>query len=237
MEFAMTMTTAVAGLTLAVCGCGSSTSASSSTAAARGHGGDVRAPQRQADELARWVARFDAPDRDTWQRPAEVMALAGLVRGMKVADLGAGTGYFMSNLSRVVDKEGLVLALEVEPVLVSYMRERAVHLSLTNVDIRLVEKASPGLAERSVDRVLVVDTWHLLSNRIAYARELERALNWGGQIVIVEFTREAPMGPPRDQRLSPEVVVRELTLGGLSARVVPETLPHQYVVVADGPRP
>lgn len=235
MDFAM-VTTAVASLALAGFGCGSSTS-SSAAPAARGHGDDVRAPHRQADELARLAARFDAPDRDTWQRPAEVMALAGIVRGMKVADLGAGTGYFMSHLSRVVDKEGLVLALDVEPLLVAYMRERAVHLSLSNVDIRLVDRASPGLAERSVDRFLVVDTWHLLSNRVAYARELERALNWGGQVVIVEFTRDAPMGPPRDQRISPEEVVRELTLGGLSARVVAETLPHQYVVVADGPRP
>lgn len=235
MDYAVMMTV-VTSLALTCSGCGSSSAPSSAPAAARGHGHVVPPGRKDPGEVDRLVARYDAPDRDAWQRPAEVLALAGVVRGMKVADLGAGTGYFMSHLSRAVGDEGLVLALDVEPALVGYMRTRAVQLSLTNVDIRLVERTSPGVAERSIDRFLVVDTWHLLSNRIAYARELERALVWNGQVVIVEFTGDAPMGPPRGQHVTPEVVVRELTLGGLSARVVDETLPNQFVVVAERPQ-
>src|SRR5688572_20326602 len=43
---------------------------------------------------------WDDPSRDAWQRPEEVIALMAIHPGMVVADLGAGTGYFIGRLSR-----------------------------------------------------------------------------------------------------------------------------------------
>jgi hypothetical protein len=142
----------------------------------------------------------------------------------------------MSHLSRAVGPGGLVLALDVEKNFVAYMRERAVYHKLDNVDIRLVERTSPGLAAGSVDRVLVVDTWHHISDRVAYTRRLVEALGYSGRIVIVEFDASSPIGPPREHRLSPETVVQELAQAGLNATVVAETLPYHYIVIGAVPR-
>jgi hypothetical protein len=82
-----------------------------------------------------------------------------------------------------------------------------------------------------VDRLLVLDTWHHLAERARYAAAMNRALRPGGFVVVVEFTAESPKGPPAHARLSPATVIAELAAGGFSARMVPESLPLQYVVI------
>lgn len=176
---------------------------------------------------------LDDPGRDEWQRPDEVVAAVGLAEGMIVADVGAGTGYFEARLSRAVGAAGKVLALDIDPELVAGMRRRFADAGLANVEARLVQPADPGLAPASVDRVLVVDTWHHLGDRPAYARRLRQALRPGGRLVIVDYPRDAPEGPPPAMRVDASEVVRELTGAGFSARVVAESLPRQYVVVGE----
>src|SRR5262252_7396853 len=73
-----------------------------------------------------WAPIFDDPKRDAWQQPANVVAALALGPGMVVADIGAGTGYFEKRLADAVGADGRVLALDVEPDMIRYMRERAV---------------------------------------------------------------------------------------------------------------
>ena len=186
-------------------------------------------------DAAAWAKVFDDPARDAWQRPADVMHLLDLRPGMTVADLGAGTGYFEPHLARLVGPTGHVLALDVEPEMVRYLRDRAAREGLANVEARIVPPDDPTLPPHGVDRVLIVDTWHHISDREAYARKLAAGLTPGGTVTVVDFTRESAMGPPVSARVPPDQVVAELAAGGLLAAVVAETLPEQYVVVARRP--
>jgi SAM-dependent methyltransferase len=185
-------------------------------------------------EVERFAQHFDSPDRDAWQKPNEVVRLSELRAGQVVADIGAGTGYFLSHWSKAVGPEGRVLALDVEPNMVEYMKRRGAKNGWGNVEARVVAPDDPGLPDGGVDRIVIVDTWHHIDDRSAYASKLARALRSGGFVLVVDFTRESDMGPPAAHRLPPEQVVRELEGGGLRAHVVAgETLPKQYVVRAD----
>lgn len=202
---------------------------------ARGHGGGGQGGAgplghrfERADE---WVARFEAPDRDAWQKPARTVELCGAGAGMIVADLGAGTGYFEPHLSRAVGAGGRVLALDAEHDMVRYLGERAAREGLTNIEARLVPFDDPRLPPRGVDRVLIVDTWHHIADRPAYTRKLAAGLRAGGAVCVVDFTREAKHGPPPHLRLPPEQVAAELAEGGLRADILAEDLPEQYMVV------
>jgi len=187
------------------------------------------------EDAERWAREFDDPARDAWQKPTEVVRLLAIEPGMTVADLGAGTGYFMKYLSNAVGPEGHVLALDVEPSMIDYMRRRAEHEGLTNVEPRVVPFDDPAMAAGSVHRVLIVDTWHHIPDRIVYSGKLLAALAPGGTVTVVDFTLDAPHGPPAHARIPPEEVVRELSAAGFRAEVVPEDLPHQYVVRATKP--
>jgi SAM-dependent methyltransferase len=182
-----------------------------------------------------WAKVFDDPARDAWQKPDAVVALLELRAGMTVADIGAGTGYFVARLSRAVGPAGRVVATDIEPDMVRYMTERAAREQLGNVEARLAPAAGPGLAAASVDRVLIVDVWHHLGDRAAYARALAAALRPGGAVMIVDFTKEAKHGPPAEMRIPADDIVATLAAAGLRAAVVAEDLPDQYVVIGRAP--
>lgn len=182
-------------------------------------------------DVARYVKAFESPERAAWQKPGAVVSLLQLWPGNIVADLGSGTGYFEPLLAKVVGPTGRVLALDVEPHMVAYLKRRVKKEGLGNVTVQKVVADDPGLADGSVDRLLVVNTWHHLYQRAQYAAAMNRALRPGGFVVVVDFTAESPEGPPAHARLSPATVIAELQAGGFSARTVVESLPLQYVVL------
>jgi SAM-dependent methyltransferase len=192
-----------------------------------------QAHHHRFEDAAAWSKVFDDPARDAWQRPADVVSSMAIAPGMTVADVGAGTGYFEPHLSRAVGPEGKVIAVDVEPDMVRFIDERAKREGLANVHAVLADTTDPKLAPGSVDRVLVVDTWHHIDDRAAYARKLAVALRAGGSVIIVDFTKDSPHGPPPEARLSPEEVIADLTAAGLAARRVEAGLPHQFVIAGD----
>lgn len=195
-----------------------------------GHDHTMATMQHDFSDVARFEAMFDAPDRSDWQRPVEVVRMLEIAPEQTVADLGTGTGYFLPFLSVAVGPTGHVLGLDVEPAMVEHVRARAERQGMTNVEARVVQSADPGLAAESVDHVLVVDTWHHLPDRAAYATRLRDALRPGGTIVVVDFTADASHGPPVADRVSAETVALELTNAGLEAEILAEQLGEQYAV-------
>ncbi|KYF71150.1 hypothetical protein BE17_31135 [Sorangium cellulosum] len=196
-----------------------------------GHGDGAGPLVHRFERAEDWVARFEGPERDAWQKPASVVAAMRIAPGMRVADLGAGTGYFLPHLSRAVGPTGAVVGLDIEQDMVRYMAERATRERLANVTARQVKPDDPGLEPGSVDRILVVDTWHHIPDRPAYAAKLKAALRPDGAVVVVDFTDAARQGPPKEHRIPAEAVAAELRAGGLSPQIVAEDLPEQYIVV------
>jgi ubiquinone/menaquinone biosynthesis C-methylase UbiE len=181
-------------------------------------------------DAAQWAKRFDDPGRDAWQKPAHVAELLALAPGMTAVDLGAGTGYFGRYLSEPVGASGKLLTLDVEPNMITYMKERFAKEGLANAEPRVCPTDSTGLSTASADRILIVDTWHHIEHRGEYAKHLAGVLRPGGFVLIVDFTQETEKGPPRQHRIRAEQVIEELEAGGLDATLVDETLPDQYAV-------
>lgn len=179
-----------------------------------------------------WSRKFDAPERVVWQKPDHVIELMEIPEGGTAVDIGAGTGYFMPYLSRAVGEGGRVLALDIAESLVDFMNERAEKEGLANAEARLIRTDDPGLDDGSVDRVLVVNTWHHIPEREAYARKLAKALRPGGRVFIVDFTMETEKGPDAHHKLAPQKMVETFAAAGLDARILEEDLPDQYVVEA-----
>lgn len=182
-------------------------------------------------DAARWSKMFDDPARDAWQKPDEVVKLLAIEPGMTVVDLGAGTGYFEKRLSATAGPNGRVLALDPEPNMVTFMRDRFAKEGLANTEARTCPTDGTGLEAGSVDRLLIVDTWHHIENREAYAKRLTTVLRPGGFVMVVDFTLEAQKGPPKKHRIAPDVVAKELEAGGLTVTIAEESLPDQYVTI------
>lgn len=187
------------------------------------------------EDAEKWSKRFDAPERKAWQKPEAVVAAMQIAEGMTVADVGTGTGYFLPYLSPAVGKSGKVLALDIEEGMVAFVKKRAGREGWTNVNARVVPLDDPQLDAASVDRVLVVDTWHHIPKRAEYVDKLAAALKPGGSLWVVDFKLDSKRGPPKKHRLAPTAVATELKAGGLDATVDNDTLPDQYIAVGEKP--
>lgn len=173
---------------------------------------------------------FDDPNRDEWQQPDRVVSALSITPGMTVADVGAGTGYFERRLAAAVGANGRVLAIDVEPDMIRYVKERAAREGTPNVEPRLATPADAALGTAAVDRVLIVDTWHHIPARDAYAKKLAAALKPGGFVLVVDFTQQTDRGPPKMHRIPPAQVAKELEAGGLHTSTVDAGLPDQFVI-------
>ena len=181
-------------------------------------------------DAERWAKVFDDPARNVWQKPQEVVNLMEISGGMTVADLGAGTGFFLGFLAAAVGPEGKVWGLDPEPNMVDYMKKKAAQADWKQVDAKIIPFDAPGLDDASTDRILIVDTWHHIEERGNYSKKLAAALKPGGAVFVVDFTMDSPVGPHQEHRLAPEVVMEELEAGGFEVSLLEESLPNQYIV-------
>lgn len=226
------MTTTIVFLTTTACASGATHDAPHEHGQHGGHHGDM--PHR-FDDAEKWAAVFDAPERDAWQKPDEVVKRVVTRDDLTLVDLGAGTGYFSVRFARALPR-GRVIAVDVEPTLLAHVAGRAAHEGLANLDTSLAPMDGPGdrvagdLAGR-VDVVFVCDTYHHIGERTAYFAKVAAALAPGGRVVIVDFRLEAERGPPPEHRLGPDVVVNELAAAGLRLVGREDFLPDQYLLV------
>ncbi len=172
---------------------------------------------------------FDDPARDAWQMPDRVIETLNLKPGQSVADIGAGTGYFSMRLAKSAAAPR-VYAVDIEPEMVTYLKERAAKEGLKNVVAVQAGAEQPNLPE-PVDLVLVVDTYHHIGNRQAYFRKLSQRLKPGGRVAIIDFRADSPEGPPAEFRFPPERFQSEMRDAGYRLAAQYDFLPRQLFFV------
>jgi SAM-dependent methyltransferase len=93
--------------------------------------------------------------------------------------------------------------------------------------------ADSCLPAHCCDLLFLCNTYHMIEDRLAYLRHLERRLRPGGRIAIVDW-RKAPLpqGPQPQWKLTEGEVVSELDRAGLCVAERAEFLPYQYFLVA-----
>jgi predicted methyltransferase len=142
---------------------------------------------------------YEGIGRDEWQQPERVVADLALAPGARVADLGAGGGYFTFRLARAVGPTGHVYAVDIDEEMNAHIAYRAEKFVIENVTTVLAEEDDPRLPE-PVDLLFTSNTYHHLENRTAYFRAVrERQLRPGGRVAIVEYrTEETSHSTPRE---------------------------------------
>ena len=182
------------------------------------------------DDPERYAKSFDDPARDAWQMPARVIEALALKPGQKVADVGAGTGYFSVRLARAAAAPK-VFAVDLEPKMVEHLTKRAAAEGLKNITAVQASTTSPNLPE-PVDVVLVIDTYHHIGNRPAYFEALKAKLTPGGRLAIVDFRKGGGEGGPPDHfRFTPEQITGELAQAGYVLDRAHDFLPRQHFLV------
>ena len=181
---------------------------------------------------AAYIASLDDPARDAYQKPDEVMKALALRQGEVVADIGSGSGYFTLRFARAVGDTGRVYAVDISPDMIRHLNRRLRDAGVRNVVPVLADPDDPLLPDASVDRFVIVDTWHHIEDQVKYLSQMKRMLKSGGQVVHVDFQkRELPVGPPLAMKIAREDLVKQMEEAGFRLAAEHGFLPYQYFLV------
>jgi cyclopropane fatty-acyl-phospholipid synthase-like methyltransferase len=123
-----------------------------------------------------------------------------------------------------------VYAADIEPSMVSYLRERAAKEGLINVTAVQAAADQPNLPE-PVDLILIVDTYHHIGDREAYFRRLAKSIKPGGRVVIIDFKPDSPEGPPQEFRFPLKQFKSEMGKAGYKLAAQHNFLPRQQFLI------
>jgi len=139
----------------------------------------------------------DEKERDKAGEPQQLVRLLGIKAGMAVADIGAGSGYYVVRLSPIVGASGRVIAEDVMPDYLENLRRRVRDLGLANVDIVRGKAHDPELAAQSLDIAILVHMYHEIAQPYALLYNLVPALKPDARVGIVDaFAPTAEHGTP-----------------------------------------
>src|SRR5438270_10341201 len=102
----------------------------------------------------------DEKERDDADEPGQLVRLLGIKAGMTVADIGAGSGYYVARLSPIVGSNGRIIAEDIVPEYLRSLRNRVRDLRLQNVAISRGEPHDPRLPAGSLDIAILVHMYH-----------------------------------------------------------------------------
>jgi SAM-dependent methyltransferase len=184
---------------------GSSMQTASTSAAATPGLPPIECPLRKAgvdpqhlnpfEDVEKYVAFLERPDRAAWQKPDEIVRALQLAGDQTVADVGAGSGYFTFRFAAALP-HGRVVAIDIEPEMIRHIHHKAVTEGITNVEPVLVTPDDPKVPA-TADIVFLCDVLHHVQDRPVWLGHLHDEMKSGARLVLVEFKDgDLPEGPP-----------------------------------------
>lgn len=174
--------------------------------------------------------------RSSWQQPDLVVNKLGDLEGKVVADIGAGTGYFVLRLAY---KNAKVIAIDIDPLMINYIESFKENLPKevqNNITTRLAKPDNPMLLEKEVDKVIIINTASYISELEDYLTILQKGIKSQGTIMILDYKNkiiDIP-APPLDDRVSIGTLQTYLANAGYKNIIVDDTsLEYQYIITAE----
>lgn len=179
---------------------------------------------------ARKVATLESPARVAALHPERLLRKIGLRRGMRFADIGAGSGFFALPAARLVGSEGRVFALDAQETMLALLRAKEPPPWL---ETALVPDGRLPLPDASADLSLACFVLHEVPDPVGFLREVGRITRRRQPVVVMEWARRRqPEGPPFAERLHHHRVEATALDAGLCFRAIEFLNPSWYVVTA-----
>ncbi|NEX21258.1 class I SAM-dependent methyltransferase [Thiorhodococcus mannitoliphagus] len=165
----------------------------------------------------RWESIFERSGREVFDRRFEILQALQIPPGLRIADVGAGTGLFTLRFAEAVGPSGRVYAVDISESFVDSIRRRARAEGLENVVPVVNQQTSVALDPASVDLVFLCDTYHHFEYPDAMLAAIREALAPGGVLAIIDYRREPDISAPwilEHVRADRRTVIKEVSQAG-----------------------
>jgi len=160
--------------------------------------------------------------------------------GTTFLDVACGWGAYSLAASDIVGQDGQVYAVDLWEEGIASLRKEADSKGIQNL-VTFVSDVAQNipLEEDGVDVCLMATVLHdFVGDKVErqVMKEIVRVMKPNGVLAIVEFyKKEGPPGPPKRVRLSPEEVVKILSVYGFKQNRYTEVGPDNYLQIYTGP--
>jgi len=187
------------------------------------------APRRQVADIV--APRWSGEDvRDNAGEFTRVATLAGVHAGSRVADIGAGDGYYVSRLSPIVGVTGRVFGNDIIADYLRLLDARVRREKMGNVDVVLGDPHDPRLPTGGVDIAIMIHMYHEIEQPFGLLWNLATSMAPAGRLVILDLER------PTSAHGTPPALLRcELRAVGYTERSFTKTGGEEYVAIFEAP--
>jgi ubiquinone/menaquinone biosynthesis C-methylase UbiE len=168
-----------------------------------------------------------------WQDTEEILGRLRINPGDKIADIGAGSGYFTIPLALRVGDKGIVFAEEIQIEMVNFISKKVEKLGLNNIRVVFGKVEDPSLLDDFFNLVFLTNTYHELERPLMMLENIRKDLKYNGRLAIIDWdpTLKSPFGPPMDMRVSKETVIKEVERIGFDLIEKHRFMPYHYFLV------
>ena len=177
---------------------------------------------------ASWLVR---ESREREEECSTMLKALHLKPGQTVCDMGCGNGFYTLKLAKLVGEKGQVLAVDIQPEMLSLLNERAKEEKLSNIKPILGTPVDPNLPQGKIDLILCVDVYHEFSNPEEMLAVMRKSLTPGGRIALAEFRAEDPKVPIKPlHKMTKEQILKEWPANGFKLVEQFDKLPWQHLM-------
>lgn len=163
----------------------------------------------------------------------------GLREGMKVGDIGAGSGHYALAAGNIVGKDGRVYAIDIQEDMLKHIKDAAAEHGLANVDALWGNAERQGgttLRDHVLDAAILSNVLFQIDDRAQAAAEAKRILRPGGKLLVVDWAGSYGGIGPDPARVISEYVAEDLFIGAGFHKVKDfRAGPHHYGIVFTAP--
>lgn len=136
-----------------------------------------------------WIERFEIESREVYSARQAVLEACEIKPGERIADVGAGTGFYSQLFAKATGWDGWVYSVDIAPKFLQHIASRATRDGIENLTTVLCTDVSVRLPPDSVDLVFVCDTYHHFEKAPDTLASIYRSLKPGGRLVVIDFER------------------------------------------------
>jgi len=180
-----------------------------------------------------WLERDNREDEEA---PSKAISLIELEPGQAIADIGAGSGYYSFRIAQRFP-ESKVVAVDIQPEMLDFIKRRSRELNVSNVEIQLGSIESVKLPAESIDAALFVDAYHEFSHPYEMMSSIYSALRPGGVVYLLEYRAEDPKVPIKPlHKMTQAQAKKEMGFVGFEWVETKNDLPWQHFMIFAKPR-
>lgn len=138
-----------------------------------------------------FIGRFlDSNIRRAMQPPAALIRRSGIQPGMRVLEIGCGSGAYTLEIARAVGATGKVVALDIQPGMLEQLKNkltRSENTDIRNVEPLLASAYQLPFQNGSFDAAFMITVLQEIPDKWRALAEVRRTLRPGGIVAVTEW--------------------------------------------------